>query len=199
MLADTPTRESINRLRAKLTALHETRDIWQEPEVWEAVRNVLDSVKGVRIARLAADYAGLFLGGRDESVCPTESCYADGSLYGPATLAVTRAYAAKGFMKDPAFGEPDDHIAVELLFRAVCGADLAAKLTAEGAQAQPRPDDAQDCLDFVSRHLLGWVPLLCERVAAAGQTAFYKALLALVRDLIRADARLLAAFVHPPL
>ena len=41
----------------------------------------------------------------------------------------------------------------------------------------------------------GWVPLLCEKVASAGQTAFYKALLALVRDLIRADVRLLAAFV----
>ncbi len=87
VLADTPTRASITRLRGRLTALlDEARDIWQEPEVWEAVRNVLDSVKGVRTARLAADYAGLFLGGREESVCPTESCYRDGSLYGPATL-----------------------------------------------------------------------------------------------------------------
>ena len=97
VLAHTPTRESINRLRAKLTALLDgARDIWQEPEVWQVVRNVLDSVKGVRTAHLAADYAGLFLGGREESVCPTESCYADGSLYGPATLPLQGPMRLKG-------------------------------------------------------------------------------------------------------
>jgi TorA maturation chaperone TorD len=198
VLSQTPSRGTIVRLRAKLADILRAQDAWDAPEVWDRARDVVGALKGVPAGKLAADYAALFLGGSERSVCPSESCYLDGGLYGASTLAVMGAYAAKGFVKDPAFGEPDDHIAVELLFRCACGMDLTAKIASDGPDARSSVEEARACLDFVSGHLLKWTPLLAERVEKTGQTPFYRALLALTRDLVVADARLLAALTRTP-
>jgi TorA maturation chaperone TorD len=192
VLSETPSRASITRFRTELAGLLRKRDAWETPDVWDRVRDVIDSLKGVSPGKLATDYAALFLGGSDRSACPSESCYRDGTLYGASTLAVIEAYAAKGFVKDPAFGEPDDHIAVELLFRCACGMDLAATIARDGPDAPSSIKEAQTSLDFVTGHLLEWTPLLARQVERTARTSFYRALLALVRDLVAADARLLA-------
>ncbi len=197
-LSETPSRTTVVRLRAKLADILKSQDAWDAPEVWEGAREVVGALKGVPAGKLAADYAALFLGGSERSACPSESCYLDGGLYGASTLAVMKAYAAEGFVKDPAFSEPDDHIAVELLFRCACGMDLAAAIGRDGPEAPSSMKEARACLDFVSGHLLKWAPLLAERVVTTAQTPFYRALLALTRDLVMADARLLAGLTRTP-
>ena len=49
--------------------------------------------------------------------------------------------------------------------------------------------------DFVSNHLLKWIPLLCERIEAAAQTNFYRTIASLARTLVQEDYRLLADLI----
>ncbi len=190
-----PSKKSVSELRESLTACLERKAAWNEPEVWNAVRELLDCARIATPKELVSDYVALFLAGSEQSICPSESSYLDNVVYGPATLRVMEIYAAKGFIKDESFREPDDHVALEFLFRCISGTDLASKMQGSNTTTSAWIDDAAACRDFVADHLLQWIPEMTARVEATSKSAFYRALAAAARALVAADARLLAHLV----
>ena len=194
-LSNEPSRKTVAELKRNLTFLYRQRDEWKEPDIWQKVRDLKDCLKGLVTEEAVVDYAALFLGGTEDSVCPSESCYLDHTLYGPITLKVIEAYADRGFVKEASFREPDDHVAVEFLFRFLLGRDLVEAMDDDGNGCRAFTESLRAYLDFVSSHLLKWIPLLCERIEAAAQTNFYRTIASLARTLVQEDYRLLADLI----
>lgn len=191
-----PSKKSLSELRESLADLMERKSAWNEPEVWATVRQLLDCAQAAQPKELVSDYVALFLAGSEQSICPSESSYLDNVVYGPATLRVMEIYAAKGFIKDESFREPDDHVALEFLFRCISGTDLASKMQENNTTIAAWIDDAAACLGFVADHLLKWIPEMTARVEATSKSAFYPALAAAACALVAADERLLAQPVN---
>lgn len=188
-----PTGKVIARLKEDLAKLGGMRDGWDEPALWEKADAFAKSLKKLGIREAARDYAGLFAGARKGSLCPSESTYMDGTLYGPSTLRVMDIYQEAGFEKEPSFKEPDDHVSVEFVFRFLSGLDLAKRMDQDGAiTADLRAEG-----DFVRDHLAPWIPRFAEKVEGAADTAFYKAGAALADALVRADLALHERILRP--
>jgi TorA maturation chaperone TorD len=194
-LSGEPSRKTLAALKKDLTSLYKQRDGWKEPDIWVKVRDLKDSLKDFSTEEAVVDYAALFLGAAENSVCPSESCYLDHMLYGPATQEVMKAYAERGFIKEASFREPDDHVAVEFLFRFLLGRDLAGTMDDDGNGSPDFTEHLRAYLHFVGNHLMKWIPLLSERIEASAQTRFYRTVASLARTLVREDYRLLAGLV----
>ncbi len=193
--SDEPSRKTLAQLKRNLIFLYKQRDKWKEPDVWSKVRALKDSLRGLSAEEAVIDYTALFLGGTEDSACPSESCYLDHILYGPTTLEVRAAYADRGFVKEASFQEPDDHVALEFLFRFLLGRDLAETADKDGNDPPALAEHMRAHLDFVGNHLLKWIPLLSERIETSAQTDFYRAIAALARTLVQGDYRLLVDLV----
>lgn len=103
-------------------------------------------------------------------------------MWGPETVWV------KGFIEDSGFGyRPDyhglpDHIAVELEFM--------QEILAREAKALKKGDDAEaEALrrieeEFLTKHLVKWVPEFCRRIEGEAELPFYKGIAVLTRDFL---------------
>lgn len=193
-----PTAEILENLQERLAGLTESSRVWPDEPLWASVRDLLESISGADTEDLAVDYAGLFLSGRDGSICPSESCYLENSIYGNSTLKVMELYAEAGFVKDDAFTEPEDHIALECAFMGLMAGELANEAAERGAESDRARDLIKQQIAFLAGHLLKWVPLWADRVERGAETAFYRSLARLVGILTAADQRLLASYRRKP-
>jgi TorA maturation chaperone TorD len=190
-----PSRKIITRLKEELGALQHIKDGWDESEVWESVENIADTLKGLTLKEASRDYAGLFLGARKGSVCPSESSYLEETMYGPATLRVIEAYEKAGFVKETSFREPDDHVAVEFVFRFLSGLDLSERMDRYEPDFPTFAREMKEECDFIKDHLAVWIPLLAKRVESFAETHFYRAVASAAEALVKADLRLHAAIL----
>lgn len=149
------------------------------------VRSAMDESAGLsldeQVARLEADYIRLFVGPGRMLAPPWESTFFnDGRLlFQEETLQVRQWYRRYGLKAAKLGSEPDDHIALELRFLAFL-AEVALEAAQKGDEAAlGQAMDAQR--QFLSEHVLRWVPLWCERVIEHASGDFYRGVAFLVR------------------
>ena len=130
--------------------------------------------------KLAVEHTRLF-GGLSQSYGPPppyESVALEGKLPGEATIAVAAAYAGAGFDPPVPQAGPPDHAGAELRFLALlCHRESEAW----------RSNDRNTALDVVEReraflddHVLRWLPDHCEKLVAAANGPYHRAVLTLV-------------------
>ncbi len=121
------------------------------------------------------------LGGLSQSYGPPppyESVALEGKLPGEATIAVAAAYAEADFDPPAPEAGPPDHAGAELRFLAL--------LCRRESEAW-RSNDRNTALDVVEReraflddHVLRWLPDHCEKLVAAAEGTYHRAVLTLV-------------------
>lgn len=139
------------------------------------------------IENLAVDFDRIFFGMgplASKKAFPYESVYtSDGGLMMQDAYAeVKHEYRRSGWEKNPAFPEPEDHVAVELLFMARCCDAAAEALRDDDVPAAEASLVLQK--SFVDRHLLNWIDRFVGDVNRATDGLYAKAadwLLAFVR------------------
>lgn len=133
------------------------------------------------LERLAVAFNRVFFGmgpRTAQKAFPYESVYTSdkGLMMQDAYSQVKAVYREAGFAKNPAFTEPEDHLAVELAFMAELCARAGAALAAGDAAAAEASLVQQR--DFVEAHLLNWIDRFAADAAAAdpgeaGEGGFY--------------------------
>ncbi|WP_211289797.1 Chaperone protein TorD [Sporomusa silvacetica DSM 10669] len=147
---------------------------------------------------LAVDYARIFLGAGiagEAAAYPFESVYTSPKrlIMQEARDQVVAAYRAKGLDKAETLEFPEDHIALELEFMAY--------LCHETQQALVRKDwpavsvCLKEQMDFLTQHLLNWVPVFCADVEKYAETEFYKAVAKVTKGYLRLDRTVLEAML----
>lgn len=143
------------------------------------------SEKDVRLD-LAEDYAGLFLGVRGKIPHPSESAYQGGrKIMTRPYREVRKIYEEAGLSANKAFTEPDDHVATELSFMG-----FLAKKTSDAileGNAESTKKLLQNQKNFQERHLMKWVPKMCNDVLEIGRTDFYKGVAMVTRGFLAMD------------
>jgi TorA maturation chaperone TorD len=140
---------------------------------------------------LSAEYTRLFLSGRKEGVVPFESVYTSEKklLMQEAWRSVGAAYQAAGLERDPAFSDPEDHIALELGFMAQLCQWAAEDWAAEPATAQGRLNQQRE---FLNQHLLVWGLRFAEDLACATPSDFYRGMALLTREHLSQETEIIA-------
>lgn len=186
-----PSAEFLIELTDRVSFLKEK--MWGQPQ--SALQQSIDSLLKALVAAtpevLAADYADLFLSGRNAHLAPSESAYLEEMIYGQVTVDVIETYAEFGFIRDESFREPHDHIALECAFMAALAVELLEHARCGDRDELKRLTDAQ--ASFIELHMGRWIPGWAKKVKAAAGTAFYKAVAQLASSLIDADRDLLAS------
>ena len=125
---------------------------------------------------LSVEYAKLFVGPYELKAPPYGSVYLDNAkvVMGDSTMQVIKMYEEEGLRRDSNFRELPDHISVELEFmyfliyreiEALKKADIAAAAGYTEKQ-----------MEFMSKILMKWVPLFCEKIKEGTENNFYTAL-----------------------
>jgi TorA maturation chaperone TorD len=145
---------------------------------------------------LAVEYAALFLGLRGGIYHPSESAYRTSThfIMQQPRDDVMMIYLKAGVSKADNFPEPEDHIAMELLFMAhLCGKTADAL---QGAQK----DEARKLLetqeDFLNNHIMTWVPQFTQDVVKVAQLDFYKAVAEITNAFIATDKEAVAELIQ---
>ena len=187
-----PSLETLKEVEEQASGLREKMAAWDEPELKTGFQHFVNALARSNPEKLAVDYAGLFLGGEEGSICPSESSYVENVVYGQSTLKVIEFYAQHGFIKDETFHEPDDHIAVEFAFMSVMGWNFF-ELTREGGTESFRVRSRlEPQFNFLTDHLMKWVPAWAAHVTEFSEADFYRALAKFSQALVEADHRLLS-------
>jgi anaerobic selenocysteine-containing dehydrogenase len=116
---------------------------------------------------LRYEYADLFLNAGNNPVLPYESFYADREpiTHGEPLFLMRETLRKYGLHKDPNFGEPEDHIAVEFDFLSEMNRREAAGDKAAGRARA----------DFGKQHM-AWRTEFCAVLHSADKSGFYQAL-----------------------
>jgi TorA maturation chaperone TorD len=186
-----PSLGTLREVEEQVSSLREKIAIWDEPELKTSFQDFLHALAQSNPEKLAVDYAGLFLGGKEGSMCPSESSYLEKIIYGQITLKVIEFYAQHGFIKDETFHEPDDHIAVEFAFMSVMGWNFVEMIQGGGMESSDYRNHLEPQLNFLADHLMKWVPAWATQVRGSSETDFYRTLVALAQACMEADCRLL--------
>ncbi len=138
---------------------------------------------------LAVDYDRVFFGMGPltaEKAFPYESVYTSegGLMMQDAFAEVKHEYRRFGWEKNPAFPEPDDHVAVELLFMARCST-VAAEALAEGDEQSAEASLIMQ-RTFIDAHLLNWIDRFAFDVSRASKV-FYGHAAGLLVAFVKAD------------
>jgi TorA maturation chaperone TorD len=126
-----------------------------------------------QIDSLRQDYQRLFIGPNRLLAPPWESVYRtdDHLLFGQSTLEVREMYARFGLQTPKLNSEPDDHIGLEFTFLAhLCQRGIAA-IETHDTIALNYIFYAQR--EFLTDHLLQWMPAFCTRVCEGAETLYY--------------------------
>jgi TorA maturation chaperone TorD len=189
-LRSEPSSDVLEELSIRISSLKSDMANRLQPALRRSIDALLTALASATPEVLVVDYADLFLAGKNGWGAPSESSYLEGLLYGNATMDVIERYAQFGFVKEPSFTEPCDHIALECAFMAALGMELAAHASSGNRGELKRLVDAQS--NFLQFHMARWVPGWAEKVKETAGTDFYKAVADLACSLIAADRDLLA-------
>ena len=139
------------------------------------------------LENLAIEYTRLFVG-PGKHISPHESVHhkkegvQSGQLWGELTAQVKGIIESSGLEYESEYTGMPDHISVELEFM--------QHVVQREAQAWEADDDetALLCLknekNFVDEHLLGWIPVFCEKVIETAEMPFYREMARLTRNFI---------------
>jgi TorA maturation chaperone TorD len=160
-------------------------------EFWPEFRQHPDRV----IEDLSREYASLFLGVGPKTVSPCESVYRSsaGLLYQATHFEVQQLYRAIGMEISEQYHEPDDHIAVELMYVA-----KLCEMTGEAVNTDKESGLHYLSLqrEFLESHLMPWVPVFSENLVNATESTFYRAMTLLLKGFIGIDATLIGMMIQ---
>lgn len=148
------------------------------------------------LAALRDDWFQLFAG-PGEPAAPAWAGYylaTNSQILSEESLAVRRIYACHGFEPVRKNREPDDDLGIMLGF--------LGQLASEAAAAEGAGDDGADrhALDdarvLLGRHILPWIGVWRERVAANARTSFYRGVGNFVYGLVHSYAKGLGVAVR---
>lgn len=130
------------------------------------------------LASIAVEYDALFGGISKPEVYLFGSHYLSGFLNEKPLAALRTDIAALGLARDEAMPETEDHVAYlcEVMRYLIAGDDVAvANLTRQR--------------EFFTRHVLTWVPQMCEALGAHPKARFYKALGSFTQAFVSVEAQ----------
>lgn len=137
---------------------------------------------------LAVEYTRLFIG-PGKHVAPYAAVYLGGegaSLWGPETIWVKKFIEAAGFDYRTDYHDLPDHVAVELEFMQEITANEAEALENEDRVRAEKLKRIEE--EFMTTHMVKWVPRFCRRVQDQAEFPFYRAMARLTEDFILSEA-----------
>lgn len=157
-----------------------------------AMRSALAGADEAALEQLAVTFDRVFFGMGPltaRHAFPYESVYTSdrGIMMQEAYAQVVRTYREQQLAKDPAFTEPEDHIAVELAFMATLADRTAAFLTQDALDAAE--ETLRQQLRFAQEHLLNWIDRFCIDLKAAADDIFYANVADFALAFVHADVR----------
>lgn len=175
-------------------------------EMLEALKNAPPTIKGILgdflsslsmcdlgqiRTDIAADYAALFLGMSSDPIAPYESVYTSGEqlLMQKARDKICVFYQEEQMGIAESFKLPEDHCALELEFAALLCTRCAEALRGGNEEGVQRYQDKQK--EFITCHLVNWIPALCEEVKSKARTDFYRGLAEMTDEFIRLEEEFL--------
>ncbi|EGR4174137.1 torD protein [Vibrio cholerae] len=141
---------------------------------------------------LAADFCDLFLKSDRDSALPYASVYADqGLLNGKPAQQMRKLLSAHGVKVEQNLNEPEDHLAIQLDFLAHLA--ISANQIEHSAQLSLA---LQAQSDFISQHLLTWLPAFAERCTQFDAFGLYSAAARLALAFIQQDKHCLDELIQ---
>jgi len=162
--------------------------------VWDAMNRAAEGGavgNEPELARLDLEYNRLFVGPGRLPCPPYESVHRSdrpemelGTVLGPSTVEVKKAYAEAGLVIGPDFKDLPDHIAVELEFmHFLCIKELESK--ADGAKWH------QMQKEFVRSHLRLWVGSFTAKTITSTKSPFYRLAATLLDEFVKDETEYL--------
>ena len=148
-----------------------------------------------------SDYARLFLNMSANPVYTSESVYVSDEhlIMREQRDQVVDIYRLNGLEVDKAFGQPEDHIAIEMLFMAhLCEqmGELLKEAQVAGADTETLDVRIQTMLDaqkgFYDAHLIQWIPDFCDLIVKEAKTLFYKGVAEYLNEFMKAEGQYFA-------
>lgn len=153
---------------------------------WQLVKEAVTGRDLPRLTEEARDeFTRIFLGPADPVVLPYQSYVESGQLLGDALVEVREFLRRAGFQPGAGCQEPEDHIALE--FEAMRRM-VTKQAEAKDADEVTRWRNLQAA--FLRRHVLSWVPRLCETVERSPEARLYKGLAMVTRGFLELEAEL---------
>ena len=189
--------EALNTIVTTQPTIHSLASSQETEELKDGSRLLQDFIgqagvlKGKEdlIRDLRAEYAALFLAvGKPykakERLLTSESAYLGKHrmYYDKPFSEVRHTYGESGFEKNKDFLEPEDHIAVELDFMVNLRRRTHLSLDAEKVESALRYLKLQK--EFLTDHMVKWVPDLCESMKDAAESELYRSLAHLTNGFI---------------
>jgi putative dimethyl sulfoxide reductase chaperone len=142
------------------------------------------------ISNLAAEYAQLFLKAGPCRVDLVESVYLGKyqAPYEEPYFEVMRIYGMLGFEKEKDFTEPEDHVAIELEFMTNLCRWTARTLESGNVQDAKKYLNLQK--EFLTAHVMRWVPKVCLKLRDTATSSFYRSLAYLTSGFIALDEKM---------
>lgn len=140
---------------------------------------------------LREEYTRLFVGPLEMEVPPWESVYVGegGMLFQESTLKVRECYRRFGLLPEEYRRVADDSLALELGFMAALSQRSVDAFEAKDADILSKT--LQGAKDFLTEHLLVWVPQLAEKAAHTKTDRLYPRLLHILDSFLKKDAETL--------
>ncbi|EGQ7642496.1 molecular chaperone TorD [Vibrio cholerae] len=141
---------------------------------------------------LAADFCDLFLKSDRDSALPYASVYTDkGLLNGKPAQQMRELLGAHGVKVEQNLNEPEDHLVIQLDFLAHLA--ISANQIEHSAQLSLA---LQAQSDFISQHLLTWLPAFAERCTQFDAFGLYSAAARLALAFIQQDKHCLDELIQ---
>lgn len=118
---------------------------------------------------------------------PYESVYTSsgGLMMQKAYEQVRELYRSEGFIKNPSFSEPDDHLAIELAFmKTLCDRTLTVLSSAEEEKVTEILELQRS---FLRDHLLNWISLFVSDMQGSAEDGFYYHLASFTKAFLNDD------------
>ncbi len=162
-------------------------DIEEGYRLWTAF---LSQTRETVLTDLAVDYVRTFIGaGRNAKMAayPYESVYTSEErlLMQESRDEVLYLYQAEGLHKIEEFNEAEDHLGIELEFMVFLCARALETLRAGDIQRTLGYLRKQE--EFLSKHLLNWVPKFCEDALKFAKEGLYRGLAKVTVGLLKLD------------
>lgn len=135
---------------------------------------------------LAVEYARIFLSAGvtsdDKCAAPYESVFTspEGLLMQDARDDVVRVYRSQGFEVDKSLNDIEDHLAFELQFLA----GMAERTRQALLDGEPVDALLHVQIEFIDEHILNWIDALATRVANVAESAFYPAIMRIIKGYV---------------
>jgi anaerobic sulfite reductase subunit A len=130
--------------------------------------------------RMVDEYTRFFIGPHALPVQPYASSWIDGERFGRSLIEVKSRYNEAGIERARSYPEPEDHIAFELNFM-----HHLSTLACEDEENRAAYLRMQH--EFLSEHLLAWVPKFSDKLYENPETELFKAIAKITKGFLLLD------------